>query len=84
MLLLKNPFVKFYKKSLQLLFLYNFFSIPLRMIWNIKDNRKLILKMKSKFGLYHVVLTIPKTSSEKPTLNLIQMQQLPDFKRLIP
>ena len=39
--------------------------------WNIGDNRNLFLKLKSKLGRYHVVLTTPKTSAEKPTLTVV-------------
>ena len=46
------------------------------MIWNIRENRNLFLKLKSKLGLYHVVLRTPKTSPEKITLALVEMQQL--------
>ena len=46
---------------------------------NIGDNRNLFLKSKSKLGLYHVVLTTPKTSPEKLTLTVIEMQQRPDI-----
>ena len=48
------------------------------MSWNIGDNRNLFLKLKSKLGLYHVVLTTPKTSPKKLTLTIVEMQQLPD------
>ena len=48
------------------------------MSWNIEDNRNLFLKLKSKLGLYHVVLTIPKISSKKLTLTVVEMQQIPD------
>ena len=48
------------------------------MIWNVGENRNLFLKLKSKLGLYHVVLTAPKTSPEKITLTLIEVQQLPE------
>ena len=51
------------------------------MSWNIGDNRNLFLKLKSKLGLYHVVLTTPKTSSEKRTLTIVEMQQLPDIEK---
>ena len=51
------------------------------MSWNIGDNRKLFLKLKSKLGLYHVVLTTPKTSPEKLTLTVVEMQQLPDIAK---
>ena len=50
------------------------------MSWNIGGNIKLFLKSKSKLGLYHVVLTTPKTSPEKLTLTVVEMQQLPDIE----
>ena len=45
-------------------------------------NRNLSLKLKSKLGLYHVVLTTPKTSPEKITLTLVEMQQLPEIEKV--
>ena len=51
------------------------------MSWNIGDNRNLFLKLKSKLGLYHVVLTTPKISPEKLTLTVVEMQQLPDIEK---
>ena len=48
---------------------------------NIGDNRNFFLKLKSKLGLYHVVLTTPKTSPEKLTLTVVEMQQLPDVEK---
>ena len=51
------------------------------MSWNIGDERNLFLKLKSKLGLYHVVLTIPKTFPEKFTLTLVEMQQMPDIEK---
>ena len=51
------------------------------MSWNIGDNRNLFLKLKSKLGLYHVVLTTPKTSLEKLTMTVVKMQQLPDIEK---
>ena len=50
------------------------------MSWNIGDNRNLFLKLKSKLGLYHVVLTTPKTSPAKLTLTVVEMQQMPDIE----
>ena len=50
------------------------------MSWNLGD-RNLFLKLKSKLGLYHVVLTTPKTSPEKLTLTVVEMQQLPDIEK---
>ena len=46
------------------------------MSWNTGDNRDLFLKLKSKLGVYHVVLTTPKTSAEKLTLTVVEKQQL--------
>ena len=37
------------------------------------------LKLKSNLGLYQVLLTTPKTCPEKPTLNVVEMPQLPDI-----
>ena len=51
------------------------------MDWNVGDNRNLFLKVKSKLGLYHVVLTIPKTSPERLTLTVVEMQNLPDIDK---
>ena len=50
------------------------------MSWNIGDKRNLFLKLKSKLILYHVLLTTPKTSPEKLTLTVVEMQQLPDIE----
>ena len=49
---------------------------------NIGENRNLFLKLKSKLGLYHVVLTNPKTSPEKITSTLVEMQQLPEIEKV--
>ena len=51
------------------------------MSWNIADNRNFFLELKSKLGLYHVVLTTPKTSPEKLTLTVVEKQQLPDVEK---
>ena len=48
---------------------------------NIGDNRNLFLKLESKLGLYHVVLTTPKTSRLKLTLTVVEMQQLPGIEQ---
>ena len=52
------------------------------MSWNIGENRNLFLKLKSKFALYHVVLTTPKTSTEKNNLTLAEIQQLPEIEKV--
>ena len=49
---------------------------------NIGENRNLFPKLKSKLGLYHIVLTTPKTSPEKNTLTLVEMQQLPEIEKV--
>ena len=49
------------------------------MSWNIGENRNLFLKLKSKLGLYHVVLSTPKVSPAKITLTIVELQQLPDL-----
>ena len=51
------------------------------MSWNIGYNRDLFLRLKSKLGFYHVVLTTPKVSPEKLTLTVVEMQQLPDIEK---
>ena len=63
-------------------FLFIFFFIRVRMSWNIGDDRNLFLKLKSKLGLYHVLLrtfTTAKTSPEKLTLTVVEKQELPDI-----
>ena len=51
------------------------------MSWNIGDNRNLFLKLKSKFGLYHVELK-SKDSPEKFTPTLVETHQLPDIEEV--
>ena len=50
------------------------------MSWNIGDNRKLFLKLKTKLRLHHVELR-SKDSPEKNTLTLVETQQLPDIEK---
>ena len=64
--------------------LYQNFSIRVKMSGNIGDNRNLFLKLKSELGLCQVVLTTPKTSLEKLTMTVVEMQQLPDIERTDP
>ena len=61
----------------------NSLSFRVRMSWNNRDNKQLLLELEVKLGLYHVVFTTPKTSVEKPTLDVVEMQQdteMTDFK----
>ena len=58
------------------------FSINLvRMSWNIGEKRNLFLRLKTKLGLYHVVLTTPKSSPTKITLKIAELQQLPELEQ---
>ena len=50
------------------------------MSWNIGDNRNLFLKLKSKLGL-SCCTYISKTSPEKLTLAVVEMQQLALIKK---
>ena len=70
-LLLINPFVMFYKQYFHLFNLYHYFSNRVKMSWTIGDNRNLFLKLKTKLGLYHVVLKTTKISPEKLTLTVV-------------
>ena len=54
------------------------------MSYNIGEYRSLFILMKSKLGLYQVVLTAPKISPEKVTLTIVEMQQLPEIKKVDP
>ena len=51
------------------------------MSWNIGNNKNLLVELKWKLGLYHVVLTTPKTSPEKLTLTVVEMERLPDIEK---
>ena len=51
------------------------------MSWNIRDKKNLFLKLKSKLGFYHAVLTTPKTSPEKLTLTAVEKKQLRDIEK---
>ena len=51
------------------------------MSWNIVGSRNFFLKVKSNLGLDHVVHRTPKTSPEKLTLSVVEMQHLPDIEK---
>ena len=73
-----------YKKNFHLFTAYHFFSNRVRISWNNGDNRKVFVKLNLYLGSYHVVLKMPKTSPEKLTKTVVEMQQLPDtLKRLL-
>ena len=61
---------------------YHFLFLGVRISWNNGENRYLILKLKSKLRLNHVVLTTHKNSHEKLTLTLVEMQQLPEIEKV--
>ena len=49
------------------------------MNWKIGVNKNFFLKLKSKLGLHHVVISTTKTSPEKLTLTGVELQQFPDI-----
>ena len=51
------------------------------MSWNIEDNRNLFHELKSKLGLYLVVLTTPKIYPKKLTRTEVEMQQFPRLEK---
>ena len=51
------------------------------MSWSIGENRNRLLNLKSKFGLYQIVLTTPRTSPEKIALTVVEIQRLPDIEK---
>ena len=82
-LLLPKLFVMFCNKQLQLFgFYYHFLLIWDGIIWNIGEDRKLFLNVKSKLRLHQDVLTTTKTSAEKNTLALVEMQQSPEIEKV--
>ena len=58
----------------------SFFSNRFPVNWNIGDIEDLFLRIKPIIGLYHVVVTFPKTDHEKNTLTVVEMQQLPHIQ----
>ena len=74
----------FCNKYLQLFTHYHqYLSIGVRLSQlNIGENRNLFLKLKSKSGPYHVVLTTPKTSPEKIAVTSVEKQQLPGIEEV--
>ena len=48
------------------------------MSWNIGDNRNVFLKLRTKLGLYHVLLTSSEQTPKKVNLTIVEMQQLPE------
>ena len=48
------------------------------MSWNIGDNRNVFLKLRTKLGLYQVLLTSSEQSPKKVNLTFVEMQQLPE------
>ena len=48
------------------------------MSWNIEDNRIVFLKLRTKLGLSHVLLTSSEQTPKKVSLTVVEMQQLPE------
>ena len=53
------------------------------MSWNIGDNRNVFLKLRTKLGLYHVLLTSSEQTPKKVNLTIVEMQQLPESESSI-
>ena len=74
--------VMFCNKQLQLFTLYyHFFLMCLNELEHWRKQKR-FSQIEIKLGLYHVVLTTPKTSPEKITLTLVEMQQLPEIEKV--
>ena len=52
------------------------------MSWNIGDKRNVFLKLTTKLGLYHVLLTSVEQTPKKVNLTIVEMQQLPEVRKL--
>ena len=76
-----QPICNVLEKVISSVYALSLFFIRVKTIWNIGDYRKFFLKLKSKLGLYLVVLTTLKCSPEKITLTVVEMQQLPDIDK---
>ena len=53
------------------------------MSWNIRENRNLFLRLKTKLGFYHVVLTTPKSFLTKIALTIAELQQVPELEQCV-
>ena len=51
------------------------------MSWKLGFEKKFFHKLKTKIALYHVVLTAPKSSTEKIKKTVVEMQQLPGIEK---
>ena len=81
--IVNKPICIVIQKVIELNFFISFLFVPVRMSWNIGEKRNLFLKIKSKLGLYHVILTTPKISPEKLTLTVLGRQQLPNIEKTV-
>ena len=59
-----------------------FLSDRVRLSWNTGDKINLFLKLKRNMGVFLFVLTTPKTSPEKLTLTVVEMQQIPTNEKI--
>ena len=53
------------------------------MSWIIGDNRNVFVKLRTKLGHYHVLLTSSEQTPKKVNLTIVEMQQLPEVGKLI-
>ena len=69
-------------KWLQLFNLNHIFLIRVRMIWNIGQFTNLLLKLKTKLGLYVFPVCKTRKFSKKTLLTTLEIEKLPDFENL--
>ena len=81
-LLLIKPIVMSYNGICSYLLFINFTFKRVRTRGNIGNKKNLFLKLETKLGLFHVLLTTQKSSPEKLTLTVVEMQQLLNFDEI--
>ena len=55
-----------------------FWIESVEMSWNVGDNRNVFLKLRTKLGLSHVVLTSSEQTPKKVSLTFVEIQELPE------
>ena len=76
-----TPFVTCAEKYFHLFSPYSFSFFPVEMIWNNTDIRSLFLKLRSKLGIYQVVIAKPRKSPAEIRLLRQIMQRSPDNEK---
>ena len=73
-----------FSKIMPYLFFNNCLFVWIKMSWNIGDKWNFFFKLKSIFGLYHVVLTTPEATAERNKVTLFEKQKIPEIEKNIP